>query len=149
MIGAADERDCLLTLVERSSGVAWVAKLPHRTTAAVNRAALKLIRTSGMPFKTITWDNGTEFHGYKTLEQAAGIRCYFAYPHRPWQRGSNENFNGLLRQYVPKRRSLAHLRQQNCDRIAATINQRPRKRYGYKAPIERLGELLGALHFEC
>ena len=149
VIGAADERDCLLTLVERSSGVALVAKLPHRTTAAVNRAALKLIRTSGMPFKTITWDNGTEFHGYKALEQAAGIRCYFAYPHRPWQRGSNENFNGLLRQYAPKRRSLAHLQQHHCDRIAETLNQRPRKRYGYKTPIERLGELLGALHFEC
>lgn len=147
VIGAADERDCLLTLVERGSGMALVAKLPHRTTAAVNRAVLMLIRTSGLPFKTITWDNGTEFHGYKALEQAAGIRCYFAYPHRPWQRGSNENFNGLLRQYAPKRRSLAHLRQQDCDRIAAILNQRPRKRYGYKAPIERLSELLGALHF--
>lgn len=149
VIGAADERDCLLTLVERSSGVALVAKLPHRTTAAVNRAALKLIRTSGMPFKTITWDNGTEFHGYKALEQAAGIRCYFAYPHRPWERGSNENFNGLLRQYIPKRRSLAHVRQHHCDLISEKLNQRPRKRYGYKTPIERLEELLGTLHFEC
>lgn len=149
VIGAADERDCLLTLVERSSGVALVAKLPSRTTAAVNRATLKLIRTSGLPFKTITWDNGTEFHGYKGLEQAAGIRCFFAYPHRPWQRGSNENFNGLLRQYAPKRCSLAHMRQRHCDLIAQKLNQRPRKRYGFKTPIERLDELLGALRFEC
>ena len=149
VMGTVDERDCLLTLVERSSGVALVAKLPNRTTRAVNRATLKLIRTSGMPFKTITWDNGTEFHGYKELEQAAGIRCYFAYPHRPWQRGSNENFNGLLRQYAPKRRSLAHLRQHHCTIIANKLNHRPRKRYDYKTPIERLDELLGALHFEC
>ena len=149
VMGASNERDCLLTLVERSSGVALVAKLPNRTVKATNRATLKLIRSSGMPFKTITWDNGTEFHGYKALEAAAGIRCYFAYPHHPWQRGSNENFNGLLRQYVPKRRSLAHLRQRHCDRIARKLNHRPRKRYDYKTPIERLAELLGVLHFEC
>ena len=149
VIGPGGERHCLLTLVERSSGVALVAKLAHRTVAAVNRATLKLIGDSGLPFKTITWDNGTEFHGYRELEQKSGIQCYFAYPHRPWQRGSNENFNGLLRQYFPKRCSLARLRQHHCDRIAYKLNQRPRKRYGYKTPIERLNELLRTLHFEC
>lgn len=149
VIGAAHERECLLTLVERSSGMALVAKLPHRTTKAVNRATLKLIRDSGLPFKTITWDNGTEFHGYKAVEEAAGIHCYFAYPHRPWQRGSNENFNGLLRQYVPKRSSMARLRQDHCDLITHKLNQRPRKRHGYKTPIERLEELCGPLHLEC
>lgn len=149
VIGSADERDCLLTLVERSSGIALVAKLPHRTVTAVNRAALKLIRNTSLPFKTITWDNGTEFHGYKALEDATGVRCYFAYPHRPWQRGSNENFNGLLRQYFPKRHSLARLRQHHCDLIAHKLNSRPRKRYGYKTPFERIEELCGALHFEC
>ncbi|MEZ0473001.1 IS30 family transposase, partial [Luteimonas salinilitoris] len=101
VIGTASERPCLLTLVERSTGLALVARLPHRTVKAVNRAALDLIRRRGLPFKTITWDNGTEFHGYQALEQVAGVRCYFAYPHRPWERGSNENFNGLLRQYLP------------------------------------------------
>jgi IS30 family transposase len=149
VMGAAYERDCLLTLVERSSGIALVAKLAHRTVTAVNRAALKLIRESGLPFKTITWDNGTEFHGYQQIEQAAGVRCYFAYPHHPWQRGSNENFNGLLRQYCPKRKSLARLRQHDCNLIAHTLNSRPRKRYGYKTPIERIEELCGALHLGC
>ena len=149
VIGSVQERACLLTLVERSTGMALVARLPHRTTKAVNRATLKLIRDSGLPFKTITWDNGTEFHGYKALEEATGVRCYFAYPHRPWQRGSNENFNGLLRQYFPKRRSLAGTPQQTCDRIALKLNSRPRKRYGYKTPIERLKELLGVLHLGC
>lgn len=149
VMGSADERDCLLTLVERSTGVALVAKLPNRTAQATNRAALRLIRNSGLPFKTITWDNGTEFHGYKALEKAAGIRCYFAYPHHPWQRGSNENFNGLLRQYFPKRRSLAHVRQRHCDAVVRKLNHRPRKRYDYKTPLERLAESLGVLHFEC
>jgi transposase, IS30 family len=149
VIGSVHERACLLTLVERSSGLGLVAKLPHRTTKAVNRATLRLIRESGLPFKTITWDNGTEFHGYKALEQATGVRCYFAYPHRPWQRGSNENFNGLLRQYFPKRKSLAKLQQHTCDHITLKLNSRPRKRYGYKTPIERLEELLGMLHLGC
>lgn len=149
VMGAIDERDCLLTLVERSTGIALVAKLPHRTVTAVNRATLKLIRESGLPFRTITWDNGTEFHGYRELEQATGIRCYFAYPHRPWQRGSNENFNGLLRQYFPKRRSLASARQHHCDAIAHKLNSRPRKRYGYKTPIERYEELRRVLHLGC
>lgn len=149
VIGSVHERACLLTLVERSSGLGLVAKLPHRTTKAVNRATLRLIRESGLPFKTITWDNGTEFHGYKALEQATGVRCYFAYPHRPWQRGSNENFNGLLRQYFPKRKSLAKLQQHTCDHITLKLNSRPRKRYGYKTPIERLEELLGVLHLGC
>lgn len=149
VMGAADERDCLLTLVERSSGVALVAKLPNRTVKATNRAARKLIRESGLPFKTITWDNGTEFHGYKDLERATGVRCFFAYPHHPWQRGSNENFNGLLRQYFRKRCSLAHVRQRHCNVVARKLNHRPRKRYDYKTPIERLEALLGVLHFEC
>lgn len=147
--GPACERQCLLTLVERSSGLALVAPLPHRTSKAVNRATLRLIRESGLPFATITWDNGTEFHGYKALEEATGVRCYFAYPHRPWERGSNENFNGLLRQYFPKRSSLARLQQKACDRVAHKLNSRPRKRYGFKSPIERMRELLGAVHFAC
>ena len=149
VMGAAAERHCLLTLVDRSSGFCLVEKLPHRTVTAVNRVMLRLIRESGLPFKTITWDNGTEFHGYKQLEEATGVRCYFAYPHRPWERGSNENLNGLLRQYFPKRKSLARVQQRDCDRITNKLNSRPRKRYGFRTPIERLDELSAVLHFAC
>jgi IS30 family transposase len=148
VMGAAGERACLLTLVERSTGYAVVAWLPHRTVLAVNRAAVRAIGSSGLPFKTITWDNGTEFHGYRELEQALGVQCYFAYPHHPWERGSNENFNGLLRQYFPKRKSLARVRQADCDRITTKLNQRPRKRHGYQTPIQRL-QRSGVLHLEC
>jgi IS30 family transposase len=148
VMGAAGERACLLTLVERSTGYAIVAWLPHRTVLAVNRAAVRAIGSSGLPFKTITWDNGTEFHGYRELEQALGVQCYFAYPHHPWERGSNENFNGLLRQYFPKRKSLARVRQADCDRITTKLNQRPRKRHGYQTPIQRL-QRSGVLHLEC
>lgn len=149
VLGATGERACLLTLVERSTGLALVAKLAHRTTTAVNRAALQLITDSGLPFKTITWDNGTEFHGYRALDEATGVQSFFAYPHRPWQRGSNENFNGLLRQYLPKRRSVAKLRQTDCNALAHKLNTRPRKRYGYQTPIERYDELRRVLHLGC
>ena len=148
VMGAAGERACLLTLVERSTGYAVVAWLPHRTVLAVNRAAVRAIGSSGLPFKTITWDNGTEFHGYRELEQALGVQCYFAYPHHPWERGSNENFNGLLRQYFPKRKSLGRVRQADCDRVTTKLNQRPRKRYGYETPLQRL-QRSGVLHLEC
>lgn len=149
VMGATGERACLLTLVERSTGLALVIKLPHRTVHAVNRAALQAIRTSDLPFKTITWDNGTEFHGYRALEHAAGVRCYFAYPYHPWERGSNENFNGLLRQYFPKGKSLARTRQVDCNNVVAKLNQRPRKRYGYQTPMQRLQQSAGVLHLDC
>lgn len=149
VMGSAGERCCLLTLVERAAGYARVVRLPHRTVRAVNRAMIDLILTSGLPFKTITWDNGTEFHGYRKIEEATGVKCFFAYPHHPWERGSNENFNGLVRQYFKKRKSLAGKRQSDCDLVAAKLNARPRKRYGFQTPIQRMQQLAGMLHFKC
>jgi transposase, IS30 family len=80
-------------------------------------------------------DNGTEFHGYQTIEHATSARFYFATPHA-WERGTNENTNGLLRQYLPKGQSMEYLTQHDCTRIAATLNRRPRKRLGYRIPEE-------------
>ena len=88
------------------------------------------------PVQTITVDNGTEFHDYARLERATAARFYFATPHHAWERGTNENTNGLLRQYLPKRQSMAHLTQYDCNRIAAKLNRRPRKRLGYRTPEE-------------
>lgn len=116
---------------------------------AGNQATSALIRESGLPFKIITWDSGTEFHGYRELEQSTGTRCCFAYPHHPWERGSNENFNGLLRQYLSKGKRLSRVHQSECDRIAHRLNARPRKRYGGKTPIERMQQLSRVLHLGC
>jgi len=85
---------------------------------------------------TVTADNGTEFHSYREIEAATGALFYFATPHHSWERGTNENTNGLLRQYLPKRQSMAHVTQADCDAIAAKLNSRPRKRLGYKTPEE-------------
>ena len=99
-----------------------------RTTAEVNRRATQLIRRQRRPVHTITADNGAEFHGCAALERTTGTRFYFATPHHAWERGTNENTDGLLRQYFPKRQSMADLTKHDCNRIAQELNRRPRKR---------------------
>jgi IS30 family transposase len=79
---------------------------------------------------------GTEFHGYKDLEAATGALFYFATPHHSWERGTSENTNGLIRQYIPKRTSMSRLSQLDCDRIAHKLNHRPRRRLGFRTPAE-------------
>jgi transposase, IS30 family len=102
----------------------------------VNRRAAPLIQAQPHPVHTITSDNGTEFHGYAALEAQTEARFYFATPHHAWERGTNENTNGLVRQYVPKRQSMAHLTQHDCPAMARKLNHRPRKRLGYRTPEE-------------
>jgi len=135
MIGSADKH-CVLTLVDRKTGYLMLGKLEARTTKATNRRAIKLIRRAQRRVRTLTVDNGTEFHGYKDVEAATGARIYFATPHHSWERGTCENTNGLLRQYLPKRKSIAHVSQADCNRIARRLNNRPRKRLGYLTPAE-------------
>ena len=91
--------------------------------------------------RTITADNGTEFHDYARIEQATGATFYFATPHHAWERGTNENTNGLLRQYLPKGQSMAGVTQRDCTRIARALNARPRKRYHYQTPEDRYATL--------
>jgi IS30 family transposase len=135
LLGATD-RHCLLSLVERKTGYVLLGKLRARTTAEVNRRAAQLICRQNHPVRTITVDNGTEFNAYAALEQKTQARFYFATPHHAWERGTNENTNGLLRRYLPKRQSMKHLNQWDCNQIAAILNTRPRKRLGYRTPEE-------------
>lgn len=130
----SDMRHCVLTLVERKSGYVIIKKLTARTKRAVTRAATRAIRSHCRQFKTITFDNGTEFHDYAILEQRFPITVYFATPYHSWERGSNENLNGLLRQYLPKGTCMRNLTQKRCNQIAYDLNHRPRKRHGYDTP---------------
>ena len=130
-------RPCILSMVERKSGYVVIGKLRARTTAEVNQRAAQLIQAQRHPVRTITADNGTEFHGYEEIERQTQARFYFATPHHAWERGTNENTNGLIRQYLPKRRSMARLTQDDCEGIAKKLNQRPRKRLGFHTPEER------------
>lgn len=136
MLGAGQAGPCVLSLVERKTGYLVLGKLQQRTTAEVNQRARYLIHAQPRPVRTITVDNGTEFHDYPALERTTATRFYFATPHHAWERGTNENTNGLLRQYLPKRQSMAHLTQHDCNRIALKLNRRPRKRLGYRTPEE-------------
>ena len=130
------DRHCLLTLVDRKTGFTIIGKLRARTVEATNRRAIELIRRTARRVRSVTVDNGTEFHGYKAIEAATGADFYFATPHHSWERGTNENTNGLIRQYAPKRTSLANLTQRDCDRIADRLNNRPRKRLDFRTPAE-------------
>ena len=136
MLGASQAGPCVLSLVERKSGYLLLGQLRRRTSAFVNHRARQLIARQPHLVQTITVDNGTEFHEYARLEQATGTAFYFAMPHHAWERGTNENTNGLVRQYLPKRQTMAHLTQHDCNRIAAKLNRRPRKRLGYRTPEE-------------
>ncbi len=129
---------CMLTLVERVTRCTLVIKLEARTTEAVNRALIPLIKRHPSLFKTITLDNGTEFHAYRQVEAATGVTFYFATPYHSWERGTNENTNGLIRQYVPKGVDMLEITQRDCNAITRRLNERPRKRHGFRTPLERL-----------
>jgi len=131
-------QDCIVTLVERVTGMVLIGKLEDRTAEALTQRVVMLIRRYHWLFKTITADNGTEFHDYAAIEEATGVEIYFATPYHSWERGTNENTNGLIRQYLPKRRSMHGLTQEQCDAIADKLNNRPRERHEFKSPLERL-----------
>jgi len=127
---------CIVTLLERKTGYVLIGICKNKSTTSVNKKVISLIENSSMEFKTITADNGTEFHQYKKVEKACNLKFYFATPYHSWERGSNENVNGLIRQYLPKIESMKNVTQVQCNRIAGDLNTRPRKRYDYKTPEE-------------
>ena len=127
---------CVLTVVERKSGLIRIGKLPRATAAYTTERAVQLLLGEPHRVHTLTADNGTEFHGYRDIERGLDAHVYFATPHHAWERGTNENTNGLLRQYLPKGADLRTLTQRECDRIALHLNQRPRLRLQFRTPHE-------------
>lgn len=134
----ADGRHCVLTLVERVSGYVVIRKLSARTKEQACQALIDAIGKMRGGMKTLTLDNGTEFHDYRLVERATGIKIYFTTPYHSWERAINENTNGLIRQYLPKGECLGWLQQRECDRIANELNTRPRQRLGFRTPSEVL-----------
>ena len=130
----SDRFHCILTLVERKSGFVVIKKLASRTASLVTAATLEVLKKHGRRFKTLTFDNGTEFHDYASIEADHPVTCYFATPYHSWERGTNENTNGLIRQYLKKGHTMEGVTQADCDYIAHELNTRPRKRHGYKTP---------------
>jgi len=123
--------------VDRSSGYLIGMKLPNKKSESVLKAVKEIVRTKGSKiFKTITSDNGLEFARHKEIEKTTRANFYFADPYSPWQRGTNENTNGLIREFFPKGFDFSSIEQTDVDGVVELINNRPRKRLGYKTPKE-------------
>jgi len=132
------------TLVERTTGYTMLLHLPRGYTPELVRDALAAkIKTLPDNLRgSLTWDQGTEMRDWKHVRVDADIDIYFCDPHAPWQRGTNENTNGLLRQYFPKGSDLSVHSAADLDWVATELNDRPRKRLGFARPIEQIGPLL-------
>lgn len=136
-IVGAEKTKHILTHVERKSGVLAADKVDHATAEHVRKITTK--RFKKIPKKkrhSITYDNGVTFEEHEKLEHDLSIDVYFAYPYHSWERGTNENANGLLRQFIPKGSPFQNITQQKIDRYVKLINTRPRKRHGYHTPQE-------------
>ncbi len=124
----------ILTVVDRKSGYLWAALLAERTAVAAHAAMVGLLGPIAHRLRTVTTDNGGEFAQHERLDASLGCTSYFCDPYCSWQRGTNENTNGLIRQFLPKGRDLSSVTQEELTMIVNTINHRPRKRLGFKTP---------------
>src|SRR6516162_1454767 len=129
----------IATLVERHTRFVMLLKIPSRDTATVVGALTKHVRKLPQQLRrSLTWDRGKEMANHTSFTVATNVQVYFCDPHSPWQRGSNENTNGLLRQYFPRGTDLSRFSQDYLNRIARRLNQRPRKTLGFETPADRL-----------
>jgi IS30 family transposase len=135
VIGAA-HKQAIVTLVERKNGFAVLAKVPNKSADLVGRAIEAKLKPLNSRVKTLTVDNGKEFADHQAIDQALGIQTYFADPYCSWQRGSNANFYGLLRQYIPKKRRMEAVTDEELTMIENRLNHRPRRRLGFETPHE-------------
>ena len=135
VIGAS-HKGAVVTMVERKSGYAVMAKVEKKTSELVSSAIVDKLQPMAARVKTLTFDNGKEFAGHAHIDQQLQSTAYFARPFASWERGSNENLNGLLRQYVPKKRAMSTVSDEEIRMIQNRLNNRPRKRLGFKTPAE-------------
>lgn len=133
LIGAR-HKQAIVSLVERKSGYAILARVNNKTADLVTGAIIKRLQPYAARVQTLTYDNGKEFAEHAKIDKALGSTCYFADPFSSWQRGSNENLNGLIRQYIPKSRPFSTVSDEELAMIEHRLNNRPRKRLGFRTP---------------
>jgi len=142
-IVGANQKGFIVTLVERKNDLLRAVHVATKNAAQVAQAILQAL--ADIPkhlLKTITFDNGTEFAAHETLSAERDVQIYFADPYSAWQRARNENMNGLIREYFPKKTSFEHLTQQEVHSVVNALNNRPRKKHGFRTPNEVCQELL-------
>ena len=138
-----DNSGYLVTLVERKSGYALVGHIPRATKEAFRLKAGELLAPLPKHLKrSLTLDNGREMNDYEELERHTNIPIYFAHPYHSWERGTNENFNGLLRQFFPKGSDFSNVTSKQVDLAVNLLNTRPRKRHDYRSPEQLIGPYL-------
>ena len=134
---------CIITLVERATRFVILGKVDSKTTDDVIPALIKCIqRLPAELRRSVTWDRGNELAAHKDFTIATDVAVYFCDPHSPWQRGTNENTNGLLRQYFPNGVDVSKFSQAELNAVAKQLNQRPRKTLEFRTPAEVLNQLL-------
>jgi transposase, IS30 family len=144
VMGSAASNSAVGTVVERTTGWLTLLHLPdgHTADAVADAVIARMTVLPGWFARTLTWDRGTEMARHARVTAETGIAVYFADPHAPWQRGSNENLNGLLREYLPKGTDLRAYTPAQLQQIEDELNDRPRKRFGWHTPREQLAKLL-------
>jgi IS30 family transposase len=136
-------RNALVTLVERKSGYARIGLAENLKAQTTRQVAVKRMRDLPASLRrSVTFDNGKEFAEHEQLSRSLALEVYFALPYRPWQRGTNENTNGLLRQFFPKGTDFSRISHHEVARVEQLLNERPRKRLGYRTPSEVLKKRL-------
>ena len=128
----------LNTLVERKTGLVLISKIQNGTASETAGAVVN--RLKNIPCKTLTLDNGTENFGYEEIQKGLQISCYFAHPYSSYERGTNENTNGLIRWYFTKGTDFANISNEAIQAVEIALNNRPRKRLGWKTPLEVFNE---------
>jgi IS30 family transposase len=144
VMGTVASNSAVATIVERTTGYLTLVHLPdgHTADAVASAVISRLAEYPAWFARTLTWDNGKEMARHARITGQTGIQVYFADPHAPWQRGSNENINGLLREYLPKGTDLSRHTAAQLQAIQDELNDRPRKRFGFYTPREQLAKLL-------
>ncbi len=142
-----DHKGALLTINDRATGILFMGKIDHKESQAVTAKTIELLEEWKPILHTITSDNGKEFANHEQISENLEINYFFAKPYHSWERGANENLNGLVRQYFPKKTNFESITQEQINRVVNILNNRPRKRFGFKTPNEvfaqKINENLG------
>jgi transposase, IS30 family len=149
LIIGANQSGAIVTVNDRATGLAWMAKIKDKQAGTVRAALIELLAPLRGKIHSITSDNGKEFTLHKEVSKELGCEWYFAKPYHSWERGSNENFNGLVRDYFPKGMEFHNIQKRDIEQVNVALNDRPRKRHKFLSPTEFYTQNFNKLDAHC